>query len=155
LHRPAGPLSLAEAAKLFSGQAQEFTTMFGIRYLKVAPTVYVMHHKEGKIVREGAGLSFFYFGPSSEIVLVPMSSTDVPFVFNEVTADFQDATIQGELTYRIVDAKRVAALLDFSVGAGGRSSNPTNGIESDFLQFNSGAIARIGVSKQQARLVVA
>lgn len=30
----------------------------------------------------------------------------------------------------------------------------SDGIESDFLQFTSGAIARIGVSKQQARLVV-
>ena len=31
----------------------------------------------------------------------------------------------------------------------------SDGIESDFLQFTSGTIARIGVSKQQARLVVA
>jgi hypothetical protein len=101
--------------------------MIGIRYLKVAPTTYVVHYKKGKVVREGSGLSFFYFGPSSEIVLVPISSTDVPFVFNEVTADFQDATIQGELTYRIVDAKRVAGILDFSVGHGGRyrSEDPT------------------------------
>ena len=101
--------------------------MIGIRYLKVAPTTYVIHYKKGKIVQEGPGLSFFYFGPNSEIVLVPMASTDVPFVFNEVTADFQDATIQGELTYRISDAKRVAAVLDFSVGPSGRyrSEDPT------------------------------
>ena len=101
--------------------------MIGIRYLKVAPTTYVMHYKKGKLVQEGAGLNFFYFGPSSEIVLVPMSSIDISFIFNEVTADFQDATIQGELTYRIVDAKRVAALLDFSVSPRGRyrSEDPT------------------------------
>lgn len=101
--------------------------MIGIRYLKVAPTTYVMHYKKGRIVKEGPGLSFFYYGPSSEIVLVPMSSIDVPFVFNEVTSDFQDATIQGELTYRIADAKRVASLLDFSIGGGGRyrSEDPT------------------------------
>lgn len=65
--------------------------------------------------REGAGLSFLYFAPTSEIVLVPTESTDVPFVFNEATADFQEATIQGELTYRIADPKRVAAALNFSV----------------------------------------
>lgn len=89
--------------------------MFGIRYLKVAPTTYVLHYKGGKVRREGPGLSFFYFAPTSEMVLVPMESTDVPFVFNEVTADFQDATIQGELTYRIADPKRVAAVLNYSV----------------------------------------
>ncbi|HEX5105428.1 MAG TPA: SPFH domain-containing protein [Pirellulaceae bacterium] len=89
--------------------------MFGIRYLKVAPTTYVLHYKGGQVRREGAGLSFFYFAPTSELVLVPIESTDVPFVFNEVTSDFQDATIQGELTYRIADPKRVAAVLNFSV----------------------------------------
>jgi regulator of protease activity HflC (stomatin/prohibitin superfamily) len=89
--------------------------MFGIRYLKVAPTTYVLQFKGGQLKREGAGLSFFYFGPTSEIVLVPLESTDVPFIFNEVTADFQDATIQGELTYRITDARRVAEVLNYSV----------------------------------------
>lgn len=94
--------------------------MFGIRYLKVAPTTYIMHYKSGKLVAEGAGLSFFYFAPSAEIVSVPISSVDVPFAFNEVTADFQEATIQGELTYRIIDPKRVTAILDFSLGRSGR-----------------------------------
>jgi regulator of protease activity HflC (stomatin/prohibitin superfamily) len=54
-------------------------------------------------------------------VKVPVATADVPFVFNEVTADFQDATIQGQLTYRIKDPKRIAALLDFSVDAFGRN----------------------------------
>lgn len=116
--------------------------MFGIRYLKVAPTTYVMHYKKGRIVKEGAGLSFFYYGPSSEIVLVPISSIDVPFVFNEVTADFQDATIQGELTYRIVDAKRVAALLDFSVGRGGRYRSEDPAKLSDRLIHATQILAR-------------
>ncbi|MCI0357966.1 MAG: SPFH domain-containing protein [Planctomycetaceae bacterium] len=89
--------------------------MFGIRYLKVAPTTYVLHYKAGRLKQEGPGLSFFYFGPTSEIVLVPMESTDVPFLFSEVTSDFQDVTIQGQLTYRIVSAKRVAEVLNFSV----------------------------------------
>jgi hypothetical protein len=30
----------------------------------------------------------------------------------------------------------------------------SDGVESDFLTFNSGAIARIGVADQRARLVV-
>src|SRR4029453_7738581 len=88
--------------------------MFGIRYLKVAPTTYVLHYKAGGLKQEGPGLAFFYFGPTSEIVLVPMESTDVPFLFNEVTTDFQDVTIQGQLTYRITNTKRVAELPNFS-----------------------------------------
>jgi hypothetical protein len=101
--------------------------MLGWRYLKAAPTTYVIHFVGGKVRREGAGLSFFYYAPKAEIVKVPLSTTDVPFVFNEVTADFQDASIQGELTYRITDAKRAASLLSFSVDAHGRylSDDPT------------------------------
>ena len=100
--------------------------MLGLRYNKVAPTTYVLHFKNGQLVREGAGLSFFYFGPTSTLVHVPISSRDVPFVFNELTADFQDATIQGELAYRIKDPKLVASLLDYSLDANGqyRSDDP-------------------------------
>lgn len=89
--------------------------MFGVKYLKVPPTTQVIQYKRGNVVREGAGLSFFYYAPTSVIVYVPLASTDVPFVFNEVTADFQDATIQGELTFRVSDPARLASLLDFSV----------------------------------------
>lgn len=94
--------------------------MFGIRYLKASPTTYVIQFVNGKARREGRGLSFYYFAPNSVIVLVPMSSVDVPFVFNETTADFQEVTIQGQLTYRVADAKRLAQLLDFSIQPNGR-----------------------------------
>ena len=94
--------------------------MLGMRYLKVSPTTYVMLYRQGKVVREGLGLSFFYFSPTASIVQVAVSSRHVPFVFNEVTADFQDITIQGEMAFRVSDAKRVAASLDFSVDAFGR-----------------------------------
>ncbi len=89
--------------------------MLGIRFLKARPTTYVLHYRDGQVVREGAGLSFLYFAPRAEIVQVPQASIDVPFVFNEVTADFQEAAVQGELTYRISDPKKLAAVLDFSV----------------------------------------
>lgn len=94
--------------------------MFGIRYLKAGPTTYVIQFVNGKPVREGPGLSFYYFAPRAVLVEVPLSSTDVPFVFNEVSADFQDVTIQGQLTYRVIDPRRLAQLLDFSIAPNGR-----------------------------------
>ncbi len=86
-----------------------------VRYLKAAPTQYVMQFKDGKVKREGAGLSFLYWEPTSTLVLVPLSSADVPFAFQEVTADFQTITVQGQLTWRVADAKKLASLLDYSV----------------------------------------
>jgi len=89
-------------------------------YRKANPTDYVLHFSRGKLAREGAGLSFFYFAPSSSIVSVPLASVNIPFVFNEPTADFQTLTVQGQITYRIADPKRAAAMLDFTLDAKGR-----------------------------------
>lgn len=94
--------------------------MFGIAYLKTPPTTYVLHFKNGKVKREGLGLSFLYYAPTSTLVLVPQASADLPFVWTTTTADFQEVTIQGQLTYRIDDPKKLAALLDFTVDAAGR-----------------------------------
>jgi len=86
-----------------------------LSFIKVPPTTYVLHYQNGKIRREGAGLSFFYWAPTSTIVAVPLASADVPFVFQETTSDFQSVTIQGQLTYRVADPKRLASLLDFTL----------------------------------------
>ncbi|MBP7601882.1 MAG: SPFH domain-containing protein [Thermoflexales bacterium] len=95
--------------------------MFGIQFIKVEPTDFVLQFKGGKIVREGAGLSFFYYAPTSSLVRIPMGSVDVPFIFEEVTADFQTVTVQGQLTYRVADPRKLAQLMNFTVLAGGRS----------------------------------
>lgn len=94
--------------------------MLGIRYMKAAPTTYILHHRGGALRQEGPGLSFWYFAPASVIAAVPLASVDVPFAFSEVTADFQAVTIQGQLTYRIADPRRIAGLLDFTVSPNGQ-----------------------------------
>jgi regulator of protease activity HflC (stomatin/prohibitin superfamily) len=94
--------------------------MLGIGYRKANPTDYVLHFSRGKLAREGAGLSFFYFSPASSIVSVPLASANIPFVFNEPASDFQTLTVQGQLTYRIADPKKAAAMLDFTLDAKGR-----------------------------------
>ncbi|MFO0881223.1 MAG: SPFH domain-containing protein [Gemmataceae bacterium] len=93
--------------------------MLGIRYFKAAPTSYVLQYVNGRVKREGLGLSFFYFAPSTTLVAVPVGSTDVPFIFTETTKDFQTVTIQGHLTYRVKEARKLAGLLDFSVNRQG------------------------------------
>jgi len=90
-----------------------------LAYMKASPTTYVFHYRGGRLRQEGQGLAFWYLRPASTIVAVPMASRDVPFVFNEVAADFQAVTIQGQLTYRVAEPRRLAALLDFSIRPSG------------------------------------
>lgn len=95
--------------------------MLGLGYIKVDPTTYLIHYVNGRVVREGKGLSFLYYRPHASLVGVPTNSVDVPFIFNESTADFQAVTLQGQLTYRIADPRRVAELLNFTLRPDGRT----------------------------------
>jgi len=97
--------------------------MLGINFFKADPTVFVLHYKNGVVKRQGPGLSFFYFGPDSSIVAVPLNTVDVPFAFQLVTRDFQTVTVQGQLSYRVVDPAKLSGLLNYTVGShGGYSS---------------------------------
>lgn len=116
--------------------------MLGIRFMKAAPTTFILHYSAGQVKREGAGLSFFYYGPTTTLVAVPMASTDVPFVFNEVTADFQAVTIQGQLTYRVANPKRLASLLDFSIGGHGEYVSEDPGVLRERLVHAAQLLAR-------------
>jgi hypothetical protein len=93
--------------------------MFGLRFIKTQPTQYVIQYRNGQPLREGAGLAFWYFAPSTSIVVVPTASVNEPFIFPEVTADFQEVTVQGQITFRVADPRRTAALLNFTLGPKG------------------------------------
>jgi hypothetical protein len=94
--------------------------MFGLRFIKISPTTHVIQYSGGKIVREGAGLSFFYYSPTTSLVAIPVGSTDVPFIFEEQTGDYQSVSLQGQITYRIAEPQKVAALMDFTLAPHGR-----------------------------------
>lgn len=101
--------------------------MFGFRYAKASPSTYVIQYRGGEPVREGIGQAFFYFAPNASLVSVPLESVDVPFMFNEVSSDFQDVTVQGQVTYRVADPKLLASLMNFTLRANGEyvSEDPT------------------------------
>ena len=89
--------------------------MFGIRFIKFHPTTYVLKYKKGKIVKKGPGLSFYYYAPTTSLVAIPSGSREAPFIFEEVSSDFQQLTIQGQLTFRISDPVELAGLLNYTL----------------------------------------
>ena len=89
--------------------------MLGIGFVKVQPTTYLIEYRNGRIAREGAGLSFFYLAPATSLVAVPVASHDTPFMFEVLTADFQAATVQGQVTYRIARPREAAQMLNFTL----------------------------------------
>jgi regulator of protease activity HflC (stomatin/prohibitin superfamily) len=93
--------------------------VFGIKYVRFEPNDYVLKYRKGNIVSEGAGLSFFYFAPTTSLVRIPTGSVDLPFIFQEVTADFQEVTVQGQITYVVAEPKKLASLMNFTLDSSG------------------------------------
>ena len=89
--------------------------MFGIWYFKAQPTEFVMKVAGARVKKEGQVLSFYYLKRRTSIVVVPVSSADAAFVFNEQTGNYQAVTIQGQLTYRIVEPRRTIEMLNYVV----------------------------------------
>lgn len=87
----------------------------GVRYFKGLSTEHVIKFVGGRIRKQGAGLAFYYLTHNTQIVVVPTSSVDTGFIFNETTRDFQAVAVQGQFTYRISNPVQAAALLNFSI----------------------------------------
>ena len=95
--------------------------MFGLCFIKTPPTTYLLQFRNGKVVREGTGLSFFYYSPTTSLIALPVGSGDEPFIFEETTADHQTITLQGQVTYRVADPKKLAGLMNFTLAPNGHS----------------------------------
>lgn len=119
--------------------------MFGIRFVKVQPTTYLMQFKGGQVAREGAGLSFFYYAPATSLVAVPVASRDEPFIYQVITSDFQGITVQGQLTYRVNDPRKTASMLNFALKADGASYE-----SDDPKKLSQRVLAAVEVLVQQA-----
>lgn len=121
--------------------------MFGLRFIRVEPTNFVMQYKRGRVVREGTGLSFFYFGPTTSLVLVPVGSSDIPFIFEEVTGDFQQVTVQGQITYRVADPKKLAGLMNFTLAPNGKRYSTEDSVQLPQRLINHAQVLTAGLLK--------
>jgi hypothetical protein len=101
--------------------------MFGMRFIKSEPNQHILYFRNGRLRREGAGVSFWYFAPTAAIALVPTASAEEPFMVQETTADFQDVTVQGQVSYRVIDPQRLARMMNFTITRNGAyaSEDPT------------------------------
>lgn len=129
--------------------------MLGFRYLKAPATTYVLRYSGGRLRAEGPGLSFLYFAPWEVIAQIPISSVDVPFVFTELSRDFQEVTVQGNLTYRVVNPKELAAMLDYTIDANGRWRSDDPAKLSDRLVHATQARSKSFVQQRPMREVLA
>ncbi|MCM1325744.1 MAG: SPFH domain-containing protein [Bacteroidales bacterium] len=86
-----------------------------ITYKKFEPTEYVMKVKKGKVVQKGLGLSFFYNTMNTSMMVIPATAFDTSFAFSDIlTSDFQNISVQGDISYVITDYEKASKMVDFS-----------------------------------------
>ena len=85
------------------------------KFIKSDPSTYLLLFRGGQVIKEGAGQSFFYNPRVSSLVSVPLGAQDVDFIFNELTEDFQQVTVQGRYTVRVAEPRSLASMLNFAV----------------------------------------
>ena len=120
--------------------------MFGIRYYKADASTYAIKTNNGKVQQHGRGLSFFYNAVSTSIAAVPMNVKEAPFIFNLQTKDFQSLTVQGQISYQIIDAMKIATMLNFTL-----AKNSTNYVSEDPLHL-SDRVLRVVQSAIQSQI---
>lgn len=84
-------------------------------YFKGQPTDFILRYTGGALRSSGLGQAFFYWHYNTQVVAVPTQSQDASFVFNELTKDFQEVTLQGQVTFRIKDPKLTAGMFNFTI----------------------------------------
>ncbi|MEU9999924.1 SPFH domain-containing protein [Streptomyces sp. NPDC050848] len=93
----------------------DITRRAGWRHLRSAPTAHIRHHRRGRLVHDGTGLSFWYRSLSAALSEVPVNDRELAMAFHARTADFQDVSVQSTVTYRIGEPEAAATRLDFSI----------------------------------------
>ena len=85
------------------------------RHLRAEASSHVLHFRKGRLVRSGRGLSFWFRHLSASVAELPVDDREIPFLFHGRSADFQDVTVQGIVTYRVISPETLADRVDFSI----------------------------------------
>jgi len=92
-----------------------------IRHFKGEPGKYVIRYHNGHVLNHNEGLDFWYWPFNTSIAVVETVSQDTQFIFNESTANYQEVSVQGQLTYRFNQPLEASRLIDFTI-------NPSTGL---------------------------
>ena len=78
-------------------------------------TGHVVHLRSGKVAHQGVGQAFWFRPLGTVLSEVPVDDRELPLAFRGRTADFQEAAVQGSVTYRFADPVKAARRLDFGL----------------------------------------
>ncbi|NNG02957.1 MAG: SPFH domain-containing protein, partial [Inquilinus sp.] len=86
-----------------------------VRHFRSEANFHVIRFRKGRVLQTGRGLAFWFRPDGASIAQIPMDDRDMPFLFKGRTEDYQEATVQGTITWRVADPDALGRRVDFSV----------------------------------------
>ena len=87
----------------------------GIAHLRSEASSHVIRYRNGRAIRSGRGLAFWFRPLDTAIAELPLDDQELSFLFHGRSADLQEVVAQGIVTYRVTDPDILAARIDFGI----------------------------------------
>lgn len=87
-----------------------------IAQLRSDASHHIIRYKGGKIKQSGRGIICWFRPETASIAEVPMDDREMTLFISGRSSDFQDITIQGVLSWRVVQPEKLAERIDFTIG---------------------------------------
>lgn len=111
-----------------------------IAHLRSDASSHIIHYRAGKLAKSGRGLAFWFFPQSASLAELPIDDREMSLFVKGRSKDFQDMSVQGNISWHIANADRTAERVDFTIGL-------NNGLlQSDSIDKIEGRI--IGLANQ-------
>ena len=86
-----------------------------VSHLRAEASSHVIRYRNGRPVRAGRGLAFWYRPLDTVVGEIPLDDQELSFLFHGRSADLQEVVAQGVVTYRVVDPDTLATRIDFGI----------------------------------------
>lgn len=96
----------------------EMNRFLFLRHLRSEMSSHVVLSQHGRTTRAGRGLAFWFMPMNASVSEVPLDDRDQPILFQGRSADFQEVTTQGVITWRVANADLLAERVDFTLDLG-------------------------------------
>lgn len=93
----------------------DIKSKFFFKHLRSESNMHIRRFRNGRLVRSGKGLSFWFLPMGTSIDELPTDDREVQFYLQGRTKDFQEIGILGEVIYRVTDPDCLADRVDFSI----------------------------------------
>jgi regulator of protease activity HflC (stomatin/prohibitin superfamily) len=86
-----------------------------LSHLRSEASTHVIRYRNGRAVRAGRGLAFWFRPLDTVIAEIPLDDQELSFLFHGRSADLQEVVAQGIITFRVTDPDVLAGRIDFGV----------------------------------------